>query len=226
MPPRGDSGLSPERISRQIESSLKRLGIDRVDLYLAHEFDPLTPIEQTFECFEALLDRELIGAYGVSNFSGPQLHAAVSAGAPRVVQNSYSLLNRRDEHDVIPLAVANGVAYQAYSPLAGGWLSGKYRADEPVPTESRLALAPQWYEHIDRARAFRGLAALEGLADAEETSVAALALRWVLSQPDIVGIVIGPRRPEHFAPVWAARDRDLQPELVGRLESAFGGGGG
>jgi aryl-alcohol dehydrogenase-like predicted oxidoreductase len=219
MPPRGDSGLSPERISRQLESSLERLGVDRVDLYLAHEFDPVTPVEETFACFEALVERGLIGAYGVSNFSAPQLEAALRAGAPSVVQNSYSLLDRRDDQDVIPLAAAHGVAYQAYSPLAGGWLSGKYRADEPPPTESRLALAPQWYEHIEPARAFRGLAALERVADAEGTSVAALALGWVLSRPDVAGIVVGPRRPEHFAPVWAARD--LRPELVEGLAAAF-----
>jgi aryl-alcohol dehydrogenase-like predicted oxidoreductase len=221
MPPRRDSGLSRERVLRQIDDSLQRLGVDRVDLYLAHEFDPLTPIEETFECFEELVDERIIGAYGVSNFKGPELEAALKAGAPSVVQNSYSLLNRRDEADIIPLAVLNDVAYQAYSPLAGGWLSGKYRADQPMPTDSRLALAPQWYEHIDPARAFRGLTTLEGIAAAEETSVAALSLGWVLAQTDVAGIVIGPRRTEHFGPVWAARDRDLSPGLVNALASAF-----
>jgi aryl-alcohol dehydrogenase-like predicted oxidoreductase len=221
MPPTHDSGLSRERILRQIESSLDRLGIERVDLYLAHEFDPLTPIVETFAVFEELVDEGTISAYGVSNFTAEQLQAALNAGTPSVVQNSYSLLNRRDERDVIPLANANGITYQAYSPLAGGWLSGKYRAGEPMPPESRLALAPQWYEHIDEARAFRGLAAMEELAAAQGTSVAALALGWVLAQRDIAGIVIGPRRAEHFAPVWRARSDDLQREVVSELTSVF-----
>jgi aryl-alcohol dehydrogenase-like predicted oxidoreductase len=221
MPPTHDSGLSRERILRQIECSLDRLGIERIDLYLAHEFDPLTPVVETFAVFEELVDEGTIGAYGVSNFTAEQLQAAVDGGAPSVVQNSYSLLNRWDERDVIPLANANGIAYQAYSPLAGGWLSGKYRAGEPMPPASRLALVPQWYEHIDEARAFRGLAAMEELAAAEGTSVAALALGWVLAQRDIAGIVIGPRRAEHFAPVWAARNDDLQREVVSELTSVF-----
>jgi aryl-alcohol dehydrogenase-like predicted oxidoreductase len=221
MPPTHDSGLSRERVLRQIESSLDRLGIQRVDLYLAHEFDPLTPIVETFDVFEELVDEGTIGAYGVSNFTAEQLQAAVDGGAPSVVQNSYSLLNRRDERDVIPLANANGIVYQAYSPLAGGWLSGKYRAGEPMPPASRLALVPQWYEHIDEARAFRALWAMEELAAAQGTSVAALALGWVLAQRDIAGIVIGPRRAEHFAPVWAARSDDLQREVVSELTSVF-----
>lgn len=223
MPPEHDSGLSRERILRQIDSSLERLGVERVDLYLAHEFDPATPVAETFAVFDELLEQGVIGAYGVSNFTADQLQAAIAAGQPRVVQNSYSLLTRRDEHDVIPLAVEHGIVYQAYSPLAGGWLSGKYRVGEPVPPASRLALAPQWYEHIDSEHAFRGLAVLEDLAAARERTVPALALAWVLAQPHVAGIVVGTRRAEHFAPVWAARANELEPDLVAQLTSAFGG---
>ncbi len=226
MPPTGDSGLSRERILRQLESSLERLQVNRVDLYLAHEFDPETPIGKTFEVFEELVAEGSIVAYGVSNFTADQLKAAVDAGAPSVVQNSYSLLNRRDEGDVIPLATQNGLAYQAYSPLAGGWLSGKYRAREPMPPESRLALAPQWYEHIDDARAFRGLAVMQDVAVARGTTVPSLALGWVLAQRDIAGIVIGARRAEHFAPVWAAGADNLEPEVVAKLTAAFAADGG
>ena len=216
-----DGGLSRERILRQIATSLERLQVDRIDLYLAHEFDPRTSLSETFGTFEGLIERGLIAAYGVSNFTNSQLEAAFDAGRPAVVQNSYSLLNRQDERDVIPLAAVHGIAYQAYSPLAGGWLSGKYRSGEPLPPESRLTLAPQWYEHIDQGRAFRALALTEELAASRGTTIAALALAWVLAQPDVCGIVVGPRRMEHFGPVWEARSLALEPDVVARLTAIF-----
>lgn len=221
IPPTNDVGLSRERVLRQVAGSLERLGVDRIDLYLAHEFDTSTPIAETFETFEELVDRDMITAYGVSNFSATQLEAAVQVGRPSLVQNSYSLLNRRDEADVIPLARRHGTAYQAYSPLAGGWLSGKYRSGEPMLPDSRLALVPQWYVHIDPARAFEALTQMEALAAERETSVAALAQGWVLAQPNVAGIVVGPRRLEHLGPVWEARDNEIESAVVARLSAIF-----
>lgn len=222
MPPANDAGLSRERVARQIDGSLERLRIDRIDLYLAHEFDPLTPVSETFDAFERLIEGGLIAAYGVSNFSASQLELALQAGRPSVIQNSYSLLNRRDEVDVIPLAREHGLAYQAYSPMAGGWLSGRYRQGEPFPSGSRLALVPQWYEHIDTGRAFAALAQMEELAAEARTSVAALAQGWVLAQPDVAGMVVGPRRVEHLLPTWEAQD-GLAPAIVERLAAIYGG---
>src|SRR6266571_50193 len=143
-----DHGLSPSRMVRQIESSLERLGLDSVDLYLAHDFDPEVPLEQTIETFERLVEIGLIKAYGVSNFNAQQLQRTLFFGRPALVQNSYSLLDRKDEREVIPLCAENGVAYEAYSPLRGGWLTGKYRRDEAAPSGSRMTLRPEPYEHL------------------------------------------------------------------------------
>src|SRR5262245_2130926 len=133
-----DHGLAPDRILRQIETSLDRLGVDRVDVYLAHEFDPETPYEQSVTAYERLVDEGTIGAYGVSNVDAEQLGATLEAGRPSVVQNGYSLLDRTDEESVLPICAERGLDYQAFSPLAGGWLTGKYRPGQPHPEGSRM----------------------------------------------------------------------------------------
>ncbi len=133
MRPGADSGLKPERIARQLQASLDRLGVGQVELYLAHDFDPDVPLAETFGAFAAAQAAGRIGAYGVSNFSAGQLADALAAGLLTAVQNSHSLLDRQDEAGVLPLCAARGVAYLAFGPLAGGWLTGKYRRDEPFP---------------------------------------------------------------------------------------------
>src|SRR5436190_11344082 len=147
-----DAGLARERILRRVEASLARLGASKVDLYLAHDFDPDTPLEETMGAFEELVKGGAIGAYGVSNFSAEQLQAALEVGHPSVVQNSYSLLERSDEADVLPLCAERGISYQAFSPLAGGWLTGKYRRGEPYPEGSRMALRPEPYRDLEDDR--------------------------------------------------------------------------
>lgn len=221
MAPDAGSGLSRERILRQVSGSLRRLGTDRIDVYLAHEFDDATPIAETMATLDELRAQGVIAAYGVSNFSAPQLRAALEAGSPAVVQNSFSLLNRRDELDVIPLCVEHGLAYQAYSPLAGGWLSGKYRPDQQPPGDSRLALAPQWYLHIDSRRAFEALAMMADIARAERLSQAGLALAWVHAHPHVSGMVIGPRSVEHFEPATEAAAARLHAHSIKQLSSIF-----
>ena len=98
-----DHGLKPDRIARQLRSSLDRLGVGHVDLYLAHDYDPDVPLTESFGAFSAAQAGGLIGAYGVSNFDAPQLTAALAAGVPQAVQNSYSLLDRQDERELLPL---------------------------------------------------------------------------------------------------------------------------
>ena len=140
-----DHGLAPDRIARQLRSSLDRLGVDRVDLYLAHDYDPAVPLAETLGAFGAAQADGLIGAYGVSNFDARQLAAALADGAPSAIQNSYSLLARQDEPEVLPLCAARGVAYLAFGPLAGGWLTGKYRRGAPFPAGSRMTQRPESY---------------------------------------------------------------------------------
>ena len=127
-----DHGLARTRIGRQIESSLDRLGVEGIDLYLAHEFDPAVPLAETIATFEGLVELKLIKAYGLSNFNAHQLEEALGGGKPALLQNSYSLLDRGDEGGLVQLCMELGIAYTPFSPLAGGWLTGKYKRDEPA----------------------------------------------------------------------------------------------
>ena len=216
-----DHGLSAARIARQIESSRRRLGVDGVDVYLAHEFDRETPLEETFGAFETLRDRGAIKAYGVSNFDGAQLREALRAGGPAVVQNSYSLLERADELEVLPLCSEHGLAYEAFSPLAGGWLSGKYRRGQPPPPGSRMAQRPEPYEHLRSERVFDALDVFGRAADARGLAPATLALAWLLTRPNVTAIVVGPRRPEHLEPARAALDLRLAAAEADELAALF-----
>jgi aryl-alcohol dehydrogenase-like predicted oxidoreductase len=125
-----DHGLAPARVRRQIDTSLARLGVERVDLYLAHAWDPDVPIAEVAGVFEELVAAGKIGAYGLSNVGEEELSAGLAAGAFAAVQDSYSLLDRDVEAEVLPLCAEHGVWFQAFSPLCGGWLTGKYRRDE------------------------------------------------------------------------------------------------
>jgi aryl-alcohol dehydrogenase-like predicted oxidoreductase len=216
-----DHGLSAARIERQIHTSLERLGIDRVELYLAHEFDPETPIGETVAAFESLADRGLIRAWGVSNFDAEQLRATLAFGRPALVQNSYSLLERADEREVLPLCIEHDIAYEAFSPLAGGWLTGKYRRGAPPPEGSRMTMRPGPYEHLRTDAVFSALDALADAARSRGIEPAALALAWLVAQPDVTGIVVGPRRPQHLAAATAALDLQLSPTEADGLAALF-----
>src|SRR6516164_10509794 len=172
----GDHGLRPERIRRQLSASLDRLGVGHVELYLAHEFDPEVPLPESLGAFGAAQAGGLIGAYGVSNFDAPQLAAALAAGAPRAVQNSYSLLARQDEPGLLPLCASRGVAYLAFGPLAGGWLTGKYRRGEPYPAGSRMTQRPEPYTGLVTGVTFDALGRLQAIASSRGTSMAGVAL--------------------------------------------------
>jgi aryl-alcohol dehydrogenase-like predicted oxidoreductase len=193
-----DHGLSRGRIERQIASSLERLGVDRIDLYLAHDFDAETPLAETVEAFESLVERGLIRAWGVSNFDARRLEATLAIGRPALVQNSYSLLERGDEREVLPLCIEHGIAYEAFSPLTGGWLTGKYRRGEPAPPGSRMTLRPEAYEHLRSGAVFDALDRFQHEARERGAGRAALAIAWVLAQPGVTAVVVGPRRPEHL----------------------------
>jgi aryl-alcohol dehydrogenase-like predicted oxidoreductase len=199
-----DHGLDPERVARQLRSSLDRLGVDRVGLYLAHAFDPAVPLADTFGAFSAAEAGGLIGAYGVSNFDARQLTAALAAGAPAAIQNSYSLLARQDEQELLPLCAERGVAYLAFSPLAGGWLTGKYRRGASYPAGSRMTQRPGPYQEFLTDATFGVLGRLEAIAAGRGTSLAGLALAWLLADDRVAQVVIGPGRPEHLAPVAQA----------------------
>jgi aryl-alcohol dehydrogenase-like predicted oxidoreductase len=205
----GDHGLAPERIHRQLESSLDRLDLDHVDLYLAHEFDPAVPLTDTFDAFEALAGAGRIRAYGVSNFDASQLRDALAAGSPQAVQNEHSLLARTDEEAVLPLCEREQVAYLVFSPLAGGWLTGKYRRDEPFPAGSRMTQRPEPYAPFLTDGTFGRVERLAEVARRDGRTMAGLALAWLLADERVTQIVVGPGRPEHLAPVREALERPL-----------------
>jgi aryl-alcohol dehydrogenase-like predicted oxidoreductase len=214
-----DFGLARERVLRQVATSLERLGIDRIDLYLTHEPDPDTPVEATFATFEALAERGLIAAWGVSNVGADDLREWLGFGKPLLVQNSYSLLERGDEAEVIPLCAEHGIGYQAFSPLAGGWLTGKYRRQEEAPAGSRMTLRPEPYRHLENDRVFDGLEALERAAAERGVSMGGLALTWALATAS--SAVAGPRRPEHLDVVREAVGLSLSESERDELGSLF-----
>jgi aryl-alcohol dehydrogenase-like predicted oxidoreductase len=218
-----DHGLKPDRIARQLRSSLDRLGVDRVELYLAHEYDPDVPLAESFAAFGAAQADGRIGAYGVSNFDGAQLTASLGAGTPRAVQNSYSLLARQDEREVLPLCAARGVAYLAFGPLAGGWLTGKYRRGTPYPAGSRMTQRPEPYQALVTGPTFDALDRLQAIAARRGTSLAGLALGWLLADDRVAQVVIGPGRPEHLAPVAEALRHPVTGTERTEIEAAVAG---
>jgi aryl-alcohol dehydrogenase-like predicted oxidoreductase len=215
-----DRGLSRERVLRQADASLARLGIERIDRYLAHEPDPATPVAETAGALEALAERGLVASWGVSNVDAAGLREWLGHGRPAVVQNSYSLLERGDEEELIPLCAEHGIDYEAFSPLAGGWLTGKYRRGEALPPGSRMSMRPEPYEHLRDESVFDALEALERAAAERGVSSAGLALAWALGGTS--SVVAGPRRPVHLAPVREALALELSSAEREEVGSLFG----
>jgi aryl-alcohol dehydrogenase-like predicted oxidoreductase len=216
-----DHGLSRARMTRQLESSLDRLGVDHVDLYLAHEFDPDTPLDETVATLEGLQQIGLIRAWGVSNFDAVQLRALFELGRPAVVQNSYSLLARSDEEEVIELCTQLGSSYTPFGPLAGGLLSAKYRSGEAAPAGSRLATRPGPYEHLLSEELFTGLDRFAAAAADRGVTPSTLAIAWLLAQPAVSAVVIGPRRLEHLEPAVSALDVRLSEDEAAAITALF-----
>ena len=204
-----DHGLAPARVRRQLESSLERLGVEHVQMYLTHDWDPDVPIAETLGVLDELVHEGKIGAFGASNVDGAQLREALAASHGtryEWVQNSYSLLDREAEREVLPLCAEAQLGFTPFSPLAGGWLTGKY---------DRGAAAPAGLAHDacgrsrtpTSSRTTPSGAALDGLAAVASergTSQAALALAWLLADPRVTAVIVGPRRPEHLEPALDA----------------------
>jgi aryl-alcohol dehydrogenase-like predicted oxidoreductase len=217
-----DHGLAPERVLRQFDASLDRLGLERVELFLAHEFDPDVPLDETTAAFEQLAAQDKIAAYGVSNFDAGQLADALEAGHPQAIQNSYSLLERADDAELLPLCERRQVSYMVFSPLAGGWLTGKYRRGQPFPAGSRMTQRPEPYQPLLADRTFDALEGLEQLAKDRGTSMAGVALAWLLADDRIAQVVVGPGRPDHLTPVAEALNQPLTDSERNALDAMFG----
>jgi aryl-alcohol dehydrogenase-like predicted oxidoreductase len=222
-----DRGLSRRHIVRQAEASLRRLGVDRLDMYLTHEVDPEVTFEETLGALNDLVRAGKVHYCGASNIEAWRLVKARGVsermGYPRYewVQVPYSLLERGVERELIPMAAAEGIGLTPYSPLAGGWLSGKYRPGEAYPDRSRMSLRSEPYLHLVRDSTFRGLEALRRAAEERGLAMTTLAIAWVLSHPWVTAVIIGPRRPEHIHDARAALDVDLSDEERASLSAAF-----
>ena len=218
-----DRGLSRRHILRQVDASLARLGTDRLDMYLIHEPDPDTPLEETLRALDDVVRMGKVLYIGASNIEAWRLTRALwisdKNGWARFewVQNSYSLLDRAPEAEMFPLCADQGLGFTAFGPLAGGWLTGKYRAGQPYPAGSRMTLRPQPYEHFVNDRTFRGLDALAEEARLRGVEMTALALAWALHHPRMTAAIIGPRRPAHLDAALAALDVTLAPGEANRL---------
>jgi len=222
-----DHGLAGARITRQIDTSLARLGVERVALYLAHDFDPDVPQEETLRAFDELVRAGKVGAAGASNFTAEQLAEAVELseleGLTRyeVVQNSFSLLDPGDADTVFPVCREHGLGYEAFGPLAGGWLTGKYRRGEDYPAGSRMTQRPQTYLRYANDETFDALEAFERQATERGVSMAGLALAWLLATPEVNAVVVGPGCAEHLEPVREALGLELSSAERDHLRGLF-----
>jgi len=223
----GNRGLSRERILREIEGSLERLQTDRLDLYLTHEPDPETPIEETLRALDELVRSGKVRAVGASNLDAAQLEEALEIsgrlGLARYewVQNEYNLLQREPEDGVLSVCKREGLGFTPFSPLAGGWLTGKYRRGEDHPPGSRMTLRPEPYLELENERTYRAIEEFEAAAAARSVEPATLAIAWVLSHPQVTAVVVGPRRPEQLETALAALELGLSGQERDELANLF-----
>jgi 1-deoxyxylulose-5-phosphate synthase len=218
--------LSPEHIARQLARSIERLG--RVDLYLAHAADPVTPIEASMAAFARAQTAGTIRAYGVCNVDVPLLEtwlaAADKAGLPRPgwVQNRFNLLDRTDEGALIPLVTAEGLGYTPFSPLGGGVLSDRYLDGHPIPADSRIGVAgDRLYAGMHTPGNLGRVAALRDIARRDGRSVAALALAWLLAHPAVTAPIVSPSTSAQWAAVEEAIALDLSKDQVREISDLF-----
>jgi aryl-alcohol dehydrogenase-like predicted oxidoreductase len=203
--PPGETPLSAAQIAWHLDRSLTRLGVERVDLYYVHEFDRVTPLEETLDAMSRAAEAGKIDRFGVSNASLADVQAVRRLAGETLaerfdhVQNEYNLLAAADAGALIPYCADHGLHYVAFSPLAGGFLTGKYRLGEPPPSDSRLAHAPEACAGYANSQSFAAIDQLRQAAEARQQSMAEAALRFVLDTPGVDGLIVAPRQLEHFA---------------------------
>jgi aryl-alcohol dehydrogenase (NADP+) len=223
-----DLGLSRLHVKRACEASLKRLGTDTIDLYQAHCWDPVTPIEETLAGFDELVAEGKVRYIGLSNVTGWQLQRALLLGArtrhARVVtlQPQYSLLAREIEWELVPLCLTDGVGMLPWSPLGGGWLTGKYSRGERPSGATRLGEDPdRGQEAWDRRNTeptWAVIEAVQEIAAALGASMAQVALAWVTGRPAVTSTILGTRTVEQLDDNLGAGRLELEPEQVARLD--------
>jgi aryl-alcohol dehydrogenase-like predicted oxidoreductase len=219
-----DAGLSRHHLIEACEASLRRLRTDHIDLYQVHEWDGLTPLEETLGALDHLIQSGKVRYVGCSNFAGWQVMKALGIAdrlhLPRFVsQQVYlSLQERAAEYEIVPSALDQGLGLLIWSPLAGGLLSGKYRRGQAPPEGSRHA--SEWDEPpvYDEDKLYDTVDVLVEIADVHGVSPARVALAWLLTRPGVTSVIVGARTDEQLADNLAAAQLELSPEQVARLE--------
>jgi aryl-alcohol dehydrogenase-like predicted oxidoreductase len=220
-----DSGLSRHHIVRQCEQSLKRLGTDHIDLYQVHEWDGLTPLEETLEALDTLVRSGKVRYVGSSNYSGWQLMKALGIserlGLQRYVsqQIHYTLQAREAEYELVPIAMDQECSILVWSPLAGGLLSGKYRRDEDAQEGRHLE---GWDEPPvrDQDKLYDVVDVLVEVAEGRGVSAAQVALSWLLGRPGVASVIVGARTDEQLADNLKAAELVLSEEERRGLDRA------
>src|SRR4249920_2027572 len=201
-------GLSTRHLTRALDASLSRLGLDSIDLYQVHAFDPRTPLEETLRTLDGFIRAGKISYYGLSNFTGWQLtkviHLAQALGVaqPVTLQPQYSLIVREIEWEIVPAVLDAGMGMLPWSPLGGGWLSGKYKRDERPTGSTRLGEDPgrgmEAWERRGTERTWRIIEAVQTVAEQSGSSMAQVALSWLTGQPGVTSTILGARTLEQL----------------------------
>ena len=227
-----DSGLGRVHVRRAVEASLRRLQVNHIDLLQAHCWDPATPLEETLRAFDELVREGKVRYVGVSNFTGWQLQRAILLArqlglAPIVtLQPMYNLLGREIEWELVPLCVEEGIGMLPWSPLGGGWLTGKYSREERPSGRTRLGETPnrglEDYDRRNVERTWRVLDAVQAVVDGRrgEVTHAQVALSWVTGRPAVCSTILGVRTVAQLEDNLAGGALRLTPDELGRLDAA------
>ncbi|MFL5884556.1 MAG: aldo/keto reductase, partial [Thermoleophilaceae bacterium] len=222
-----DRGLSGAQIAKQIDASLERLQTDHVDLYQAHRFDPDVPIEETIEAFQQVAASGKARYLGFSEWTAEQLQAAIDIAGPDLFVSSqpqYSMLWRAPEAELFPLCDANGISQIVWSPLGQGVLTGKYRAGEAPPSDSRAASSAMNFA-MDRLMNDTVLGAVDRLRPVAEQAgltMAEMALAWVLRRPELASAIVGASRPDQIHANAKASGIELSVDTLEAIDEALG----
>ena len=226
-----DVGTSRRHLRQALEASLRRLGVDHVDLYQLHAWDPITPLDETLSFLEDAVRAGKISYGGLSNFTGWQLQKACDLIAHRgwsrlvTLQPQYNLLVREIEWEIVPAAQENGLGLLPWSPLGGGWLTGKYSFDEEPAGATRLGENPDrgvesWYRRSRNQRVRDVVDAVREIAGKRGISMAQVALAWLVDRPTVTSVILGARTLDQLDDNLAAADLHLTAEETATLDEA------
>lgn len=226
-----DVGLSRKHLASALDASLARLGVDCVDLYQLHAYDPRTPLDETLRFLEDAISAGKVHYAGLSNFTGWQLQRAVDLAdfrdlpRPITLQPQYNLLVREIEWEIVPAAQANGLGLLPWSPLGGGWLTGKYSREERPSGATRLGEEPErGTEAYDRRshlqRTWDVIDTLRKVAAERGASPGQVALAWVVDRPAVSSVILGARTLAQLEDNLGAADLHLSPEETALLDAA------